>query len=323
LRETALAPRISSRRQWRPERKEKNGMPLTETDLLDALDDPALGFINFSLGGVVQVSRQKFGVIREHILAGNILVTSWNEKHAKYVANDPPVLYMQNDTSPASTHARALLLHECTHAIVHVFAVKFGELDNEVTAYLLEVAYLLVKNPHYATAPNNPPWFKFFDDCLTLVKKRGLNLGGYQLVSFKEVKPLEDQMPSLPGGFYKDDASRTSPGTGLKEVKPFIPTNEPVSERVQFAAHETYPDPGDGYLADLLGRRYAKDDVAGYGARVRELEAVFRRLSKGKAISLYPRLAVRAPGDEISIAFHDHLSTITRTRMLAIVRSRM
>jgi hypothetical protein len=298
-------------------------MPLTETDLLDALDDPALGFINFSLGGVVQVSRQKFGVIREHILAGNILVTSWNEKHAKYVANDPPVLYMQNDTSPASTHARALLLHECTHAIVHVFAVKFGELDNEVTAYLLEVAYLLVKNPHYATAPNNPPWFKFFDDCLTLVKKRGLNLGGYQLVSFKEVKPLEDQMPSLPGGFYKDDASRTSPGTGLKEVKPFIPTNEPVSERVQFAAHETYPDPGDGYLADLLGRRYAKDDVAGYGARVRELEAVFRRLSKGKAISLYPRLAVRAPGDEISIAFHDHLSTITRTRMLAIVRSRM
>lgn len=298
-------------------------MLLTEADLLDALDDPALGFINFSLGGLVQVSRQKFGVIREHILAGNILVTSWGEKHAQYVPSDPPVLYIQNDTSPASTHARALLLHECTHAIVHVFAVKFGELDNEVTAYLLQVAYQLVKNPHYATAPNNPPWFKFFDDCLRLVKKRGLNFGGFQMLSFKEVKPLEDQLPSLPGGFYKDDASRTTSGNGLQTVKPFIPTDEPTSGRAQFAAYETYPDPSDDYLADLLGRRYAKDDVAGYGGRVRELEAVFRRLSKEKAAGLYPRLAMRAPGDKISMSFHDHLSTITRSRMLTIVRSRM
>lgn len=298
-------------------------MPLTETDLLDALDDPALGFINFSLGGVAQVSRQKFGVIREHILAGNILVTSWNETHAQYVPSDPPVLYMQNDTSPASAHARALLLHECTHAIVHVFAVKFGELDNEITAYLLQVAYELAKNPRYATAPNNAPWFKFFDDCLKLVKNRGLQLGGYQLVSFKEVEPLEDQMPSFPGGFYKNDANLHSPGTGLKDVKPFIPTNEPVSYRAQYAAHETYPDPSDDDLADLLGRQYAKDDVVGYGGRVRELEAVFRRLSKAKAAALYPRLAVRAPGDKISMSFHDHLSTITRTRALTIVRSRM
>jgi hypothetical protein len=296
---------------------------LNETDLLDALDDPALGLINFSLGGLVQVNRQKFGVIREHILAGNILVTSWNETHAQYVASDPPVLYMQNDTSPASTHARALLLHECTHAIVHVFAVNFGELDNEVTAYLLQVAYQLVKNPHYATSPNNAPWFKFFDDCLKLVKKRGLNLGRYQLLSFEEVKPLEDQMPSLPGGFYTDDASRTSPGTGLRQVRPFIPTDEPVSGRAQYAAHESYPDPSDGYLADLLGRRYAKNDVAGYGGRVRELEAVFRRLSRAKAAGLYPRLAIRKAGDKISMFFHDHLSTITRTRMLAIVQGRL
>ena len=298
-------------------------MLLTETDLLDALDDPALGWINFSLGGVANISKQKFSVIREHILAGNINVTSWNEKHAKYVADDPPIMYMQNDTSPASTDARALLLHECSHAIVHVFAVKFGELHNEVTAYLVQVAYQLVKNPHFVTAPNNPPWFKFFDDCLKLVQKRGLHLGAYQLVTFKEVKPLEDQLPSLPGGFYKDDANRTTSGTGLRTVKPFIPTNEPISAKYHSAEHETYPEPSDDYLADLLGRRYAKDDVAGYGGRVRELEDVFRHLSKGKAIGLYLRLVARVPGDKISMYFHDHLSTITRTKMLTIVRSRM
>jgi hypothetical protein len=298
-------------------------MPLTETDLLDALQDPALGWINFSLGGVVHISRQKFGVIREHILAGNINVTSWAQKHAKYVAEDPPTMYMQNDTSPASTNARALLLHECAHAIVHVFAVKFGELDNEVTAYLVQIAYQLVKNPQYVTAPNNPPWFKFFGDCLTLVKNRGLHLGGYQLVTFKEVQALENQLPSLPGGFYTNDANLRSPGTGLRSVNPFIPTNEPIPDEYRIAAYETYPEPSDDYLADLLGRRYAKDDVAGYGGRVSELVAVFRHLSKGKALGLHPRLVVRVPGDKISISFHDHLSTITRMKMIAIVRSRM
>jgi hypothetical protein len=299
------------------------GMPLTETDLLDALDDPALGWINFSLGGVAHVSKQKFGVIRDHVLAGNIDVTPWKEKYAKYVAGDPPTLYLQDDTSPASAGARALLLHECTHAIIHVFAVNFGELDNEVTAYLVQVAYRLVKNPHFVTEPNNPPWFKFFDDCLKLVTKRGLHLGAYQLVTFTDVEDLERQLPLLPGGFYKDDAARRSPGTGLRTVKPFIPTNEPVSVKYQSVEYETYPEPSDGYLVELLGRRYAKDDVAGYGGRVRELEDVFRHLSKGKAIVLYPRLVVRTPGDKISMYFHDHLSTITRMKMLTIVRGRM
>ena len=298
-------------------------MPLTETDLLDALDDPALGWINFSLGGVAHISKQKFGVIREHILAGNINVTSWdNPNNAQYVADDPPILYMQDAPSPASTYARALLLHECTHAIIHVFAIKFGELDNEITAYLLQVAYQLVKDPHFATAPNNPPWFKFFDDCLKLVKRRGLHQGGFQLVTFTEVDDLKNQMPSLPGDLYKGDESRSSRGTGLRTVKPFIPTNEPTSVKYHSVAYETYPEPSDDYLADLLGRRYAKNDVAGYGGRVRELDSVFRHLSKGKALGLYPRLMVRIPGDKISMSFHDHLSTITRMNMLAIVRSR-
>ena len=148
-------------------------------------------------------------------------------------------------------------------------------------------------------------------------------LAAYQLVTFKEVKPLEDQLPSLPGGFYKDDANRITSGTGLRTVKPFIPTNEPISAKYHSAERETYPEPSNDYLADLLGRRYAKDDVAGYGGRVRELEDVFRHLSKGKAIGLYLRLVARVSGDKISMSFHDHLSTITRTKMLAIVRSRM
>ena len=243
-------------------------MPLTETDLLDTLADPAVGWINFSLGGVVHVSRQKYQVIREHILAGNINVTNWDKSYAQYSAGeDPPMIYMQNDTSPASANARSLLLHECTHAIVHVFGIQFGALDNEITSYLAQVAYRLVLNPHFETEPNNPPWFKFFDDCLTLVKQRSLHKGGYQLVTFKEVEALKNQLPSLPGGLYTGKENQVTSGTGLQHVRPFIPTNEPIEVKYQITAHESYPEPSDDYLADLLGRRYAKDDVAGFGGR--------------------------------------------------------
>lgn len=202
-----------------------------------------------------------------------------------------------------------------------MFGVKFGTLDNEVTSYLAQIAYRVALNSHFATEPDNPPWFKFFDDCLTLVNQRGLSKGGYQLVTFKEVEDLKNQLPKLPGDLYKGKDQVTS-GTGLQHVRPFIPTNEPLGIKYQIAAHESYPEPSDDYLVDLLGRRYAKNDVAGFGGSVRELETVFRHLSKGKAIGLYPRLVGRIFGDKISVSFHDILSTATRMKMLEIVRSR-
>ena len=298
-------------------------MPLTEQDVLDTLDNSALGWINFSLGGVLHVGRRKYSVIREHIVAGNIAVKPWDKSYAQYSpGEDPPMLYMQDDTSPASLDARALLLHECTHAVGHVFAVKFGVLDEEVTCYLAQVAYQLVVNPHFTTAPNNPPWFKFFDDCLALVKARSLHRGGYQLVTFKEVEDLKNQLPNLPGDLYTGKDALSTVGTGLRNVRPFMPVHETVPETYKVAAMESYPEPSDDYLAELLGRRYAKNDVAGYGGRVRELEQAFQRVSKGKALGLYSRLAARIPGDKVSMFFHDHLSTATRAKMLAILKSR-
>ena len=88
-------------------------------------------------------------------------------------------------------------------------------------------------------------------------------------------------------------------------------------------AHEPSAPLPDSYLISLLQPRYAADDVVGFGARARKLEEVFRSASMGQALALFPRLVGRLPQDEVSMYFHDHLSTPTRTKLRQILQDRM
>src|SRR6202011_5216793 len=81
------------------------------------------------------------------------------------------ILTTQNATPPPDFDDRALLLHECTHAIVDVEKDDITQLTNEVAAYLAQHTYLLLANPNYKVPPNNVPWFNFFNDVVALVKK--------------------------------------------------------------------------------------------------------------------------------------------------------
>jgi hypothetical protein len=78
--------------------------------------------------------------------------------------------------------------------------------------------------------------------------------------------------------------------------------------------------PVDGILLPILQKRYAADDVVGFGGRVRQLEETFRRLDQLQAQALLARLTSRRSGDQVSIYFHDHLSTPTRINLLNILR---
>lgn len=77
----------------------------------------------------------------------------------------------------------------------------------------------------------------------------------------------------------------------------------------------------DSALLPLLERRFAANDVAGFGGRVRQLEQIFRGLDQLQAGELLNRLNFRRNGDKVSMYFHDHLSTATRTQLLNILRS--
>jgi len=79
----------------------------------------------------------------------------------------------------------------------------------------------------------------------------------------------------------------------------------------------------DAVLVPLLSKRFAAGDVAGYGGRVRQIEALFRGLDQMQAATLYPRLVARKNGDPVSMSFYDILSTPTRTSLLKLLRDMM
>lgn len=76
----------------------------------------------------------------------------------------------------------------------------------------------------------------------------------------------------------------------------------------------------DSVLVPLLKKRYAANDVAGYGGRARQLEAMFARLDELEADAYLRRLSVRKAGDAASMYFYDHLSRHERAKLLNILR---
>jgi len=105
--------------------------------------------------------------------------------------------------------------------------------------------------------------------------------------------------------------------------EPDFGTTEPAAVPDRASAHEPSVPLTDSYLIRLLQPRYGADDVSGFGARAKTLERVFRSTSIVQALPLFTRLVVRKPADNVSMYFHDHLSTATRTKLLQTLRNRM
>jgi hypothetical protein len=97
---------------------------------------------------------------------------------------------------------------------------------------------------------------------------------------------------------------------------------EDVTSPDKLAANETMPAASDDYIVQLLARRYAANDVAGFGLRVKTLERIFRQIDVPRAKSLLNRLSIRRAGDKMSMYFHDHLSTPTRVTLVATLQKR-
>lgn len=302
-------------------------MSLTERDVLNTLSDAVALNMDFYVSAI-HVCGSEYTTIRDHIRADNILVAEGNKNLAFYDSKTD-ILTTQAGTPPANLDQRALLLHECTHALIDVFTsdLKITRHTDELTAYLAQYVYILRSDSDFVVGPNNPPWYNFFASLVALIKRLGLDTieGNGKRISASDLEPLRVQLAALPGvnygAFKKEDPTGAD---GLLRHNLFI---EDIHEEIQvpykITANESYPDPSDDYLIKKLEEKYSASDVSGYGKRLRTLRTDFLRCTGTRAKELERRLNGRQKGDHLSELFHDRLSTTGRALLLRVLHIRL
>jgi len=301
-------------------------MPLQESDVLNTLSDSVTLNMNFWVAAV-HIDGRSYGIIRDHIRAGNILVVEGNETLAKY-DQKTDILKTQIGNSPANLFQRALLLHECTNALIDLFTngTKVTRHTDELASYIAQFVYTIRSSPTIQVGPGNTPWDRFYQSVDGLVRRFKLDsaLGNGSRIGAADLEPSRLLLTALPGvnygDFKKDDPTGAD---GLIRNHLFLEIHEPISARYAVTANESYPDPSDEYLIRSLQQRYLASDVAGYGKRLRELRYDFALFSLARAKQLYARLVARKRGDSVSELFYDRLSTEGRALLLRILRDRV
>lgn len=299
-------------------------MPLTEGDVLNTLGDAITATMDFWVGPV-RISGKSYGILGDHIRARNILVVGGTSTLAFYSPRTD-VLTTQVGNSPANLQQRALLLHECTHALVDVFTsdIKVTRHIDELSCYIAQHVYAVRSNPATGPAAGTGPWPIFFNSVAALVKRHRLDTlaGNGSAIKVVDLEPLRLQLAALPGVNYGQfDKDAPTGADGLIRNHFFLGDLPRDPPPVRVTARESSPgtDVSDDHLVDRLLEKYAATDVAGYGARLRALREHFAVCSLGRAKELTGRLAVRRRGDRLSELFHDRLSREGRAILLRVL----
>jgi hypothetical protein len=299
-------------------------MPLTEGDVLNTLSDPVALGIEFHVDKI-HVKGEYLTTVRDHIRAGNILVKGGTQDLAFY-DQTTDVLLTQKKSPPPDDGDRALLLHECVHAMIDVHdpAGTVTRHMGELAAYLTQTTYSVRKNPS-DNRTGTAAWDKFWGDLYATVRANKLDTsaGNGARIPSATLENLRRQLAALPsvnyGNFSKE---ATGVSDGLIRMNLFLSIDEPVSMRSTSVAYESYPDPSDDYLIRTLMETYARTDVRGYGGRLRQLRRDFLYCSLHRARELRIRLPVRKRGDRVSELFHDRLSHGGRAILLRVLALR-
>jgi hypothetical protein len=201
-------------------------MSLTTADVLDTLNDSVTLGMYFWVGPIF-VSGIGYRLVRDNIYGGSIMVLEGaaNQTLAFYNSSTD-VLTTQTGTSPASLEQRALLLHECTHALIDVFNTSgVTRHIDELAAYIAQLVYTMRSNPSWTMAANNSPWPNFFQGVFNLIKARGLDTiaGNSTMISVNDLEPLRQQLAALPGVNYGTFARGASSGSnGMDDYGTFM-----------------------------------------------------------------------------------------------------
>jgi hypothetical protein len=297
------------------------GLPLTEGDVLDTQSDPVALGIEIYVDNI-HVKGEYLTTVRDHIRAGNILVQGGTDDLAHYFPNTD-ILLTQQKSPPADDSDRALLLHECVHAMIDIY-YPGGNVTRhmgELASYLTQTTYSVRKDPS-ANRDGIAGWDKFWGDLFRTVRAHRLDTSAGNGVKIPS-KTLEDlrlelvALPDVDYGNYSKEAKGVS--DGLIRMNIFLSTDEPVSMRSSSTSKEAYLDPDDDYLIRTLMEAYASTDVRGYGNRLRRLRRDFLYCSLHRAVVLRMRLSLRKRGDRLSEMFHDRLSHGGRAFLLRVL----
>jgi hypothetical protein len=300
-------------------------MPLSLGDVLNTLSDPAALGIDFYVAKI-HIKGEYLSTVRDHILAGNIQVTGGDSDLAKY-DQMTDVLYTQKKSPPANDGDRALLLHECVHAMIDVYYPD-GDVTRhmgELAAYLTQTAYSVRKDPT-SNRNGTQPWDKFWGDLYTTIRSNKLDTaaGNGARIAPDTLENLRQQLAKLPsvnyGNFSKE---ATGVSNGLKNPFLYPTVTEQPSTRYSNVSYETYPDLTDEYLIQTLTEHYALTDVRGYGSRLRQLRRDFLRCSKSRAQELRSRLLAPRGADRVSELFYERLSHGGRAILLRVLSLRL
>ena len=191
-------------------------MSLKVADVLATLNDRVTQGMFFWVGSTY-VNANDYNAVRDNILNGNIMVLDGKPDQTLAFYNaSTDILTTQNATPPADVGQRALLLHECTHALVDYANNGYVTRHlNELAAYFAQVVYMARSMPGW-TMPDNPDpkWAAFFHGVFDMVKDcrlDSLDGNGAGLDSDK-LEPLRVQLAALPGVDYGGYAKDTPAG---------------------------------------------------------------------------------------------------------------
>jgi hypothetical protein len=180
-------------------------MALTTKDVITTLNDNVTLSMYFFVGPIY-VSAIGYRFVRNDIYAGNIEVLEGAPgQNLAFYNNQTDILTTQDGTPPANLDQRALLLHECTHALIDVLNLTAVTRHiDELAAYIAQHVYILRSNPSWTVAPNNAPWKNFFQSVVDLIKARRLDTvaGNNAIISIADLDPLQRQLIALPGVNY-------------------------------------------------------------------------------------------------------------------------
>jgi hypothetical protein len=149
---------------------------LTTNGVLATLNDSVTLNMYFFVGPIF-VSAIGYRLVRDSIYSGDIEVLQGaSGQNLAFYNNKTDILTTQDGTPPADLDQRALLLHECTHALIDAFNLTAVTRHiDELAAYIAQHVYILRSDPGWTVAPNNAPWQNFFQSVVDIVKARHLD----------------------------------------------------------------------------------------------------------------------------------------------------
>jgi hypothetical protein len=161
-------------------------------DIVALLLEPTVVRINFSLGGL-SINGAGFGRVRTAILEGNIKLrvdSAQPDGSGAYYVHIGNRIFVDPSTFAfgiaSRVDMRALMLHECSHALVDLCrAVATTILTDEAAAYIVQLIYLLDHGQtdlrRWASHNRGNPLANIFHKAIGIIDRFGLLRGSANL----------------------------------------------------------------------------------------------------------------------------------------------